>query len=78
MLGQNFDDLSSYINFLDKIGDLKRIKTEVDPILEISEISCKTIEQDGPALLFENVKGSSFPVATNLFGSDERLRLALG
>ena len=78
MLGQNFDDLSSYINFLDKIGDLKRIKTEVDPILEISEISCKTIEQDGPALLFENVKGSSFPVATNLFGSEERLRLALG
>jgi len=75
---QNFDDLSSYIDFLDKIGDLKRIKTEVDPILEISQISCKAIEQDGPALLFENVKGSSFPVATNLFGSEERLRISLG
>lgn len=78
MLGQNFNDLSSYIDFLDKIGDLKRIKVEVDPVLEISEISSKTIENEGPALLFENVKGSSFPVATNLFGSEERLRLSLG
>ena len=78
MLGQNFNDLSSYIDFLDKIGDLKRISSEVDPELEISEISSKTIEENGPALLFENVKGSSFPVATNLFGSEERLRLSLG
>ena len=78
MATQNFSDLGSYVDFLDKIGDLKRIKTEVDPILEISEISCKAIENDGPALLFENVKGSSFPVATNLFGSEERLKLSLG
>jgi len=78
LVGQNFHDLTSYVDFLDKIGDLKRVKTEVDPILEISEISCKTIESNGPALLFENVKGSSFPVATNLFGSEERLRLSLG
>ncbi len=77
MLGQNFNDLSSYIDFLDKIGDLKRISSEVDPELEISEISSKTIEENGPALLFENVKGSSFPVATNLFGSEERLKLSL-
>ena len=78
MTNQKFNDLETYIDFLDRIGDLKRIKTEVDPILEISEISCKTIESNGPALLFENVKGSEFPVATNLFGSEERLNLSLG
>jgi|TARA_B100001142_G_scaffold78366_1_gene79119 4-hydroxy-3-polyprenylbenzoate decarboxylase len=78
MHDHSFDDLQSYISFLERIGDLKRIQVEVDPILEISEISCKTIEEGGPALLFENVKGSSFPVATNLFGTKERLRLSLG
>ena len=78
MSQQKFNDLGTYIDFLDRIGDLKRIKSEVDPILEISEISCKTIESNGPALLFENVKGSTYPVATNLFGSEERLRLSLG
>ena len=51
MLGQNFNDLGSYIDFLDKIGDLKRISTEVDPELEISEISSKTIEDNGLSLI---------------------------
>ena len=78
MADHNFDDLQSYVNFLDRIGDLKRIKGEVDPILEITEISCKTIEKNGPALLFENVLGSRYPVVTNIFGSEERLKLALG
>jgi 4-hydroxy-3-polyprenylbenzoate decarboxylase len=78
MADHNFDDLQSYVNFLDRIGDLKRIKGEVDPILEITEISCKTIENNGPALLFENVLGSRYPVVTNIFGSEERLKLALG
>ena len=78
MADHNFDDLQTYINFLDRIGDLKRIKSEVDPILEITEISCKTIENKGPALFFENVKGSQYPVVTNMFGSEERLKLALG
>ena len=58
MKAHNFNDLQSYIKFLDRIGDLKTIEREVDPELEITEISCKTIEEDGPALLFKNVKGS--------------------
>ena len=78
MSNEKFNDLSTYIDFLDRIGDLRRITTEVDPVLEITEITCKTIEDDGPALIFENVKGSEHPVATNLFGSEERLKLALG
>ena len=72
MSNEKFNDLSTYIDFLDRIGDLRRITTEVDPVLEITEITCKTIEDDGPALIFENVKGSEHPVATNLFGSEER------
>ena len=44
MKDHNFSDLQSYIDFLDRIGDLKTIETEVDPELEITEISCKTIE----------------------------------
>ena len=78
MKDHNFSDLQSYIDFLDRIGDLKTIETEVDPELEITEISCKTIEQDGPALLFKNVKGSKYPVVTNLFGTKDRMNLSLG
>ena len=78
MKAHNFNDLQSYIKFLDRIGDLKTIEREVDPELEITEISCKTIEEDGPALLFKNVKGSKYPVATNLFGTKDRMNLSLG
>ena len=59
-----YDDLREWIAALDRAGELKRIKTEVDPILEISEIadrvskgSDKKGSPGGPALLFENVKG---------------------
>ncbi len=50
----------------------------VDPYLEIAEIHRRVIAESGPALLFHNVKGSSFPVATNLFGSNRRLEMAFG
>ena len=74
----NFYDLKEYINYLEKIGDIKRIKTEVDPILEVTEIADRVIKERGPALIFENVKGADFPLAMNLFGSEERVELALG
>ena len=78
MAKTNFYDLRSFIDHLDKIGDLKRVKTEVDPILEITEIYSRVIKEGGPALVFENVKGASFPLAINLFGTEERVELALG
>ncbi len=78
MKKKNFPDLQQYIQYLENIGDLKRIKTEVDPILEITEISSRVIKEKGPALIFENVKGSPFPLAINLFGTEERVELALG
>lgn len=78
MARTNFYDLRSFIDHLEKIGDLKRIKQEVDPVLEITEIYSRVIKEGGPALIFENVKGASFPLAINLFGTEERVSLALG
>lgn len=73
-----FYDLQEYINYLKKIGDVEYVKAEVDPILEITEIASRVIKENGPALIFENVKGAAFPMAINLFGTEERVELALG
>ncbi len=73
-----YEDLRAFIDTLEKAGELKRISVEVDPILEISEITDRVSKQGGPALLFENVKGSSLPVLINAFGSPRRTALALG
>ena len=75
----SYKDLREFIKVLDKKDHLLRIKAEVDPILEITEITdrmCK-LPGGGKALFFEKVKGSSFPVVTNLFGSFERMCLSL-
>ena len=74
-----YRDLKNFITLLENRGLLHRIKAEVDPLLEISEITDRMSKSPngGKALLFENVKGSSFPVAANLFGSFERMCLAL-
>ncbi len=74
-----YKDLREFINLLEKKGLLQRITAEVDPILEISAITdrmCKS-PNGGKALFFEKVKGSQYPVVTNLFGSFERMCLAL-
>ncbi len=74
-----YKDLREFLQLLDQKGLLRKIKTEVDPILEISEITdrmCKS-PGGGTALFFELVKGSAYPVVTNIFGSFERMALAL-
>ncbi|MCJ7601651.1 MAG: UbiD family decarboxylase, partial [Desulfobulbaceae bacterium] len=71
-------DLRSYINILRKESDLLEIDVEVDPYLEIAEIHRRVIAQGGPALLFNKVKGSPFPVATNLFGTARRMEISFG
>lgn len=71
-------DLRSFIELLRKEKQLLVIDEKVDPHLEIAEIHRRVIEQQGPALLFTNVKGSNFPVVTNLFGTAGRLELAFG
>ena len=73
-----FEDLREFIRALEKAGQLKRINVEVDPELEISEITDRVSKQNGPALLFENVRGHSMPVLINAMGTRERMKLALG
>lgn len=73
-----FLDLASFVTKLDQEGELQHIHAEVDPNLEIAEIHRRVVSQRGKALFFHKVKGSRFPVVTNLFGSDKRVDLAFG
>lgn len=72
-----YRDLREFIRRLEKEGELKRISAEVDPVLEITEITDRVTKAGGPALLFERPKGSRVPVAINLLGSHRRVNLAL-
>ena len=71
-------DLRSFIRTLKREGELIEVSAEVDPYLEIAEIHRRVIDEQGKALLFTNVKGSKFPVVTNLFGTVRRIELAFG
>ena len=73
-----YHDLRDFIQQLEQRGELKRISTEVDPYLEITEIADRTLRAGGPALLFENPKGSEYPLLANLFGTPERVALGMG
>lgn len=73
-----YSDLRDFISFLEKKGELKRIQYEVDPYLEMTEISDRVLRQKGPALLFENPKGFSTPVLCNLFGTEQRVAYGMG
>src|SRR5438093_3500451 len=69
-------DLRTWINVLEREGELVRVAAEVDPELEITEVTDRTVKTGGPALLFENVKGSDHPLLINQFGSERRMCLA--
>jgi UbiD family decarboxylase len=71
-------NLGDFLSLLEKEREIVTIDVPVDPHLEIAEIHRRVIEKEGPALLFKNVKGSSFPVVTNLFGTKKRVDLAFG
>ncbi|MET0106850.1 MAG: 4-hydroxy-3-polyprenylbenzoate decarboxylase [Sedimenticola sp.] len=73
-----YKDMRDFIGQLEAQGELKRIATEVDPYLEITEICDRTLRAGGPALLFENVKGSNTPLLGNLFGTPRRVALGMG
>jgi len=73
-----YKDLQDFIKHLEEKGLLKRITVQVDPELEITEITDRISKQSGPALLFENVKNSAYPVLTNAMGTYERMSMALG
>lgn len=73
-----FQDLPDFIRTLERKKLLQRIDVEVNPNLEITEITDRIVKQGGPALYFSQVKDSPYPVLINTFGSEERMSLALG
>ncbi len=77
-MAMKYKDLRDFIKQLEDRGELKRVKIEVDPVLEMTEICDRTLRASGPALLFENVKGSDVPVLANLFGTPERVAMGMG
>lgn len=70
--------LRTFLDLLTRENEIVTIKAEVDPYLELAEIHRRVIGEGGPALLFERVKGSRYPVVTNLFGTERRIDLAFG
>ena len=73
-----FPDLRSFLSHLEKNRDLQRVKVEVDPVFEIAEIAQRAVREGKPALLFERVKGSSYPLAINVLATPRRVEWALG
>ena len=71
-------NLRSFLDLLARENDLATVEAEVDPFLELAEVHRRVIEQGGPALLFKRVKGSRYPVVTNLFGTARRIERAFG
>src|SRR5919205_668989 len=70
--------LRTFLDLLNRENEIVTIKAEVDPYLELAEIHRRVISEGGPALLFERVKGSCYPVVTNMFGTERRIDLAFG
>ncbi|WP_412027124.1 menaquinone biosynthesis decarboxylase [Deinococcus yunweiensis] len=73
-----FPDIQSFMRLLEQRGELVRVTAPVSRELEITEIADRMVKKGGPALLFENVVGSDYPVAIGLLGTKERVALALG
>jgi len=73
-----YHDLREFIAKLEQEGELRRVHTEVDPYLEMTEICDRTLRANGPALLFERPKGSDIPVLANLFGTVRRVAMGMG
>lgn len=71
-------DLQTFLGHLERQEELRRVRVEVDSALEITEIATRVVREEGPALLFERVQGSSYPLAINIFGSRRRIEMALG
>jgi 4-hydroxy-3-polyprenylbenzoate decarboxylase len=73
-----YSDLRDFVAQLEAKGDLKRVKVEVSPRLEMTEICDRVLRADGPALLFERPAGHDMPVLANLFGAVRRVAAAMG
>jgi len=74
----SYRDLRDFLSQLERSGELKRVRAEVDPNLEMTEVCDRVLKAGGPALLFEKPKGHAIPVLGNLFGTTRRVALAMG
>src|SRR5262249_48609517 len=74
----SYRDLRDFLSQLERSGELKRVRSEVDPNLEMTEIGDRILKSGGPAVLFERPKGHTIPVLGNLFGTTRRVALAMG
>jgi 4-hydroxy-3-polyprenylbenzoate decarboxylase len=72
-----YADLREFLTRLEKDGELRRVRAPVDPHLEVAEIVTRLVRERGPAVVFDNVIGSSLPLAMNVFGTEERMARAL-
>jgi 4-hydroxy-3-polyprenylbenzoate decarboxylase len=73
-----YKDLRDFIAQLESRGELKRVTTEIDPRLEMTEICDRVLKAGGPAILFEHPKGHTIPVLGNLFGTPRRVAMGMG
>src|SRR5437764_881120 len=73
-----YSGLRAFIRKIEAMGELKRISYPADPYLEITEIADRVMKRGGPALLFEQPKGSAIPLLINAYGSERRMNAALG
>ena len=73
-----FRSLSEFLSHLERRGDLLRVSREVDWAHEVTEIACREAKAEGPALLFEKVRGSQFPLAVNVLAARRRIEAAIG
>ena len=74
----SYRDLRDFLSQLERSGELKRVRAEIDPSLEMTEVCDRVLKSGGPALLFEKPKGHTIPVLGNLFGTTRRVALAMG
>ncbi|HEY1461107.1 MAG TPA: 4-hydroxy-3-polyprenylbenzoate decarboxylase [Casimicrobiaceae bacterium] len=73
-----YSDLRDFVAQLERLGLVRRIATEVDPRLEMTEICDRVLRASGPALIFERPKGHTMPVLANLFGTQQRVAMGMG
>ncbi len=74
----SFTDMQEFIRELERRGLLKRVSVEVDPELEITEIATRMVREEGPAVVFESVRGARYPLAINLLATMQRIEIGLG
>ncbi|HEY8088608.1 MAG TPA: hypothetical protein VIF09_12205, partial [Polyangiaceae bacterium] len=73
-----WDGMGAFVDALEQQGELVRVRKRVDPRLEIAAVADRVMKAGGPALLFEDVSGSRFPLLINAFGTRRRMSMALG